>query len=105
MLRSINKFSFQPDLIAADGRIIFAHLGNLATESDNVRRLIPPSELEYVFQLISSHFLHIEARKNDFVPQEHDGKAFYEHLFFVFSLPFKGDGGGVQNEQWNDVVN
>ena len=103
MLRPINSFSFQPGLLTGSGHFIYAHLNSLTTESKSVDRLTPPSELEYVFQLILAQFLHIDARKNEWFSREDKDKVYYEHLFFISSLPFK-ENSDAQNEQWNDLV-
>jgi len=96
--------SFNPDFMDVNSGIVYAHMADLASESDPVERLTPPAELEYIFQLISSSFLNIFAFDNYTPPQEVDDKLVHLLQFYVLSLPFNDGSSAAQIEQWNDLV-
>lgn len=104
MLRKEYTMSFNPDFLDVNSGIVYAHMSDLSVESEPVERLAPPTELEYVFQLIRSSFLNIDAFDNYTPPQKVEDKLVHLLQFYVLSLPFNDGADAAQIEQWNDMV-
>lgn len=104
MLKEGSTYSYNPNYLDVKGNLVYAHLEDLDIDSGSVERLLCPEELEYVFQLIRSSFLYIDAY-GDFLPaRKYGDKAIHFVSFFIHSLPFKDDLRAAENGQWNDLV-
>ena len=104
MFKKGNRARYNIDLFDLQDGIVFAHLDKLETETESAERLTCPEELEYVFQLIDTAFLHINSFEGDLPPRTDKEKLLIEKVFYVYSLPFKDTAKVAEIEQWNDLV-
>ena len=104
MLRTVNTISYHPDYSFGLGPMLYTHILNLKTETESVEKKEPREAMAYVFQLIRSAFLYIDAFEEEYPRLEKDGTHVNDMCFYVFSLPFKDDADKAQVEQWNDLL-
>ena len=104
MLRNVNTYSYDRDYTTAFERMVFAHILDLKTKTESVEKNELEEAMEYVFQLIRSAFLYVDAFEDNFPPFEKDGISVYNLFFYVLSFPFKDDADKAQVEQWNELL-
>ena len=103
MLKDYYHLHLKKELTDTYGLLTFSHLQTLESRLESIEKQPFPDQLEYVFRLIHSSFLHIFPYGCYFPVQEED-KTYYMLSFNIFSLPFKDETKVAEIEQWNDLV-
>lgn len=92
------------DNVDQEGFVLFGHANGFDSGAQATERLSGPEDLEYIFQLIRSHFIYIEPQESFMPPLEVDGKQYHSRALMVLSLPFLSETDKSEIGLWNDIV-
>ena len=92
------------EAMAQEGRVFHIQVDSFESEAQSEERLPGPDGLEYILQLISSHFLYVVPQEYFIPSDEVDGKQVHPRSLTVFSFPFNNETDKSQIGLWNDIV-
>ena len=95
---------YQPNLLDAKHHMVYAHIGNFLAEAQADKKDAVHEDLEYIFQLIQSHFLCVVPSEDCYQANPDNGVIIHYFALGVLSLPFTSETDKSQIGLWNDIV-